>query len=223
MTRHAGQAVPRVAGGPVPALRRLRQRRLRPAHVAAAVAVVIVGAVGGAVAVSAAAAGGQYLAVARDVSYGAELSGEDLATVRIDTPPGVMPVPAADRDQVVGLYAAMPLVRGSLLVAGMLTAEPIPAGQHVVGIALDDDRLPGQRPGAGETVLLVSTGSGSEGSVAASWRATVMRVSTAEEGLLGSGGSQVTLDVAVPPTAAPQVARAAAAGELVVVRTGQGG
>lgn len=222
MTRQADQPVQQVALDPIPAPRRLRQRRLRPLHAVAAVAVVIAGALGGAVAVSAASAGGQYLAVANDVPFGAELSAADLATVRIDTPPGVWPVPAADRDEVVGLHAAMPLVGGSLLVAGMLTAQPIPAGQHVVGIALDGDRVPAQRPAPGETVLLVATDTDS--SAAGTWQATVTEVSTFDDGLLGSGASgEVTLDVAVPAGVAPQVARAAAAGELVVVRTGQGG
>jgi hypothetical protein len=141
-------------------------------------------------------------------------------TVRIDTPPGMSAVPAADRAEVVGLHAAMPLLRGSLLVAGMLTAEAIPAGQHVVGITLDGDRLPAQRPAPGETVLLAYIGQDTEGSITGTWRVTVTQVSTSQDGLLGSGG-EVTLDVAVPAGQAPQVARAAAAGELVVVRTGQ--
>jgi hypothetical protein len=220
MMRQSDQSVSQVVLEPVPAPRGLRQRRLRPLHAAAAVAVVIVGALGGAVAVSAAAASGQYLVLARDVSYGAQVSSEDLMTVRIDTPPGMSAVPAADRAEVVGLHAAMPLLRGSLLVAGMLTAEAIPAGQHVVGITLDGDRLPAQRPAPGETVLLVDIGQDTEGSITGTWRVTVTQVSTSQDGLLGSGG-EVTLDVAVPAGQAPQVARAAAAGELVVVRTGQ--
>lgn len=207
---------------PIPAPRRLRERRLRPLHAAAAVAVMVVGALGAGVAVAAASAEGEYLALARDVSFGEQLADADLAVVRIGAPPGVSPVPAADRDQVVQLHAAMPLVRGSLLVAGMLTADPVPAGHNVVGITVRADRLPTVRPEPGETVLLVATGDQAE-TGGGTWQAVVTAVSTGEDSLLAPGRSQtVTLDVAVPVGQAPEVARAAAAGDLVVVRTGEG-
>lgn len=222
MTLQTGQPMPHTTLEPMPAPRRLRERRLRPLHAAAAAAVMLVGALGAGVAVAAASAEGEYLALAREVSFGAQLSDADLVVVRIGAPPGVSPVPAADRDQVVQLYAAVPLVRGSLLVAGMLTADPVPAGQHVVGITVRADRLPTQRPGPGEAVLLVATGDRAEAG-AGTWRAVVTAVSTPEDGLLAPARSQtVTLDVAVPVGQAPEVARAAAAGELVVVRTGEG-
>src|SRR5690554_4660138 len=129
VTLQTGQPVPLSSLGPVPALRRLRERRLRPLHAAVAVLVVIAGALGGGVAVMAASARGEYLALTRDVPFGARLTAGDLGTVRIGSPPGLEAVPAADRDDVIGLHAAMPLVRGSLLAAGMLTADPVPDGQ----------------------------------------------------------------------------------------------
>jgi hypothetical protein len=215
--------VPQARLEPVPAPRRLRERRLRPLHAVAAVAVMVVGALGGGVAVMASAASGEYLAVARDVPFGEQLSDADLVTVRVDSPPGLDPVPASDRDEVTALYAAMPLVRGSLLVSGMLTGQPVPVGQHVVGITVRGDRLPTVRPVPGETVQLVDTGTDTDATVG-TWNALVTAISTSEEGLLAPGRSGVvTLDVAVPAAQAPAVARAAAAGELVVVRTGEGG
>lgn len=223
MTLQARQQVPQARLEPVPAPRRLRERRLRPLHAAAAVAVMVLGALGGGVAVMAASASGEYLALARDVPFGQQLTGADLVTVRVGAPPGLDPVPAADRDEVTGLSAAMPLVRGALLTSGMLTGQPVPAGQHVVGITVRGDRLPTVRPVPGETVQLVATGTDTEAAVD-TWDALVTAVSTSDEGLLAPGRSGVvTLDVAVPATQAPAVARAAAAGELVVVRTGEGG
>lgn len=220
--QQAGQPVPQAALEPMPAPRRLQQRRLRPLHAAAAVAVMIVGALGGGVAVMASSAQGEYLALARDVPFGQQLSGEDLVTVRIGGSPRLEPVPASDRDQVVGLHAAMPLVRGGLLVPAMLTGQPVPAGQHVVGITVRGDRLPTVRPVPGETVQLVATGTQEDASSVGTWRALVTAVSSGEEGLLSPGRSGVvTLDVAVPSAQAPAVARAAAAGELVIVRTGE--
>jgi hypothetical protein len=222
MTLQTGQPVLWGTGEPVPAPRWLRERRLRPLHAAAAISVMLVGALGGGVAVTAASAQGEYLALARDVPFGEQLSGEDLVTVRIGSPPGLDPVSASDRDRVLGLHAAMPLVRGAFLVPAMLTGQPVPAGQYVVGITVDADRLPTVRPAAGETVLLVATGSQADAGDVGTWRALVTAVSTGEDGLLGSGRpGKVTLDCAVPVGQAPRVARAAAAGELVVVRTGE--
>jgi hypothetical protein len=222
MTLQARQPVPQATLEPVPAPRRLRERRLRPLHAAAAVAVMILGALGGGVAVMASSASGEYLALARDVPFGQQLTGADLVTVRVGAPPGLDPVPASDRDEVTGLSAAMPLLRGSLLVPGMLTGQPVPAGQHVVGITVRADRLPTVRPEPGETVQLVATGTDTEATVG-TWSALVTAISTSDDGLLAPGRSGVvTLDVAVPAAQAPAVARAAAAGELVVVRTGEG-
>jgi hypothetical protein len=79
------------------------------------------------------------------------------------------------------------------------------------------------RPVPGETVQLVDTGTDTDATVG-TWDALVTAVSSSDDGLLAPGRSGVvTLDVAVPASQAPAVARAAAAGELVVVRTGEGG
>jgi hypothetical protein len=196
---------------------------MRFGHLAAAVALIVVGALGTAALVTAATADDLYLAIRRDVPYGAMLTGDDLVETRIGNPPELRPVPATERHRVVGAYATMPLASGTLLTAAHVTAVPVPApGQHVVGITLRGERLPAQHPRPGDRVLLVATTDRASGdSALPTWPATVTRIAGHGGGLLdGSSARTVTLDVAVPAAHGPEVARLAAADRLVVVLDG---
>jgi hypothetical protein len=225
---HSSEDVQGRGVGPVAAPRRLRQRRFRVAHAMLAAGVIALGALGGGVALAAVAADGEYLAITRDVAYGAQLSASDLQVVRVDAAPGLDPVPATELDRVVGTYAAMPLVGGTLLTARMLTGDPTPGpGEYVVGITLRGDRLPAQRPEPGDAVLLVATtdpGVEDTGLSGRTWPATVTAVAAPNGGLFvpGSAEQGVTLDVVVPVRDGPDVARAAAAGELTVILSAGG-
>jgi hypothetical protein len=228
-TTHRPDAKHGSSAGPVAAPRGLQERRFPALHALLASGLIVAGALGSSALVTAASAEGEYLAVARDLDYAAQLSHADLLMVRVDAPPGLQPVPAGEVSRVVGGYAAAPLVAGTLLTARMVTADPVPGpGEHVVGVTVPGDRLPAQRPRPGDTVLLVSTTAADPsvpGTTAApgarSWSATVTAVSAAGGGLLqpGGGSDVVTLDVVVAVTDGPQVARAAAANQLVVIRT----
>lgn len=221
-----------VPAAPVAAPPGPRERRVRFGHLALAVALVVVGALGTAALVAAATADGEYLAVARDVGYGAELTEADLVTVRISNPPGVDPVPANRIHRVVGNYATMPLAAGTLLTAAHVTGadhrEP-GAGEVRVGVSLPGDRLPGRPVRPGHRILLVETGSVDDRAAPAprTWAATVVDVAGAGSGpgILGGGRSpETTLDVIVPVDDGPAIAALAAADELVVaVLPGQSG
>lgn len=205
-----------------------RERRVRLGHLALAVALIVVGALGTVALVTAVSAEGEYLALNRDVDFGQKLVPDDLRVVRISDAPGLSPVAAKELDRVVGLYAAVPLSQGSLLTAAQVTNQPIPGpGQHVLGITLRSDRLPATLPKPGESVLLVATPgqAGSNDDPAApppTWSATVVRVAgSGAGGFLGSGGSgTVTLDVAVTAADGPSVATLAANNRLVVILAG---
>jgi hypothetical protein len=209
-----------------------RERRVRFGHLALAVALVVVGALGTAALVAVASADGEYLAVARDVGYGAQLTQADLVTVRISNPPGVDPVPANRINRVIGNYTTMPLAAGTLLTAAQVTdadhREP-GAGEVRVGITLPGDRLPGRPVQPGHRILLVATGPVDEPEAPAlhSWEATVVGVagSGSGSGILGGGRSrETTLDVIVPVGDGRTIAALAAADELVVaVLAGQSG
>jgi len=211
--------------GPVPAPKGPRERRVRFGHLALAVALIVVGALGTATLVTRVASGGTYLALATDVAYGAQIQEAHLTEVRIPNPPALNPIPASSRDRVVGLYAAMPLAKGSILTPDQVVAEPFPApGQRIVGLTLRRDRLPAQIPQAGDTVTLVaSQDRGAEDDATPlTFTATVTAVAGVDAGggLFGSGSSTVTIDVAVPTSDAPQVAVLAADNRLTIVLGG---
>ena len=84
-----------------------------------------------------------YLALARDVPVGAQLTSQDLRVVRLNSSPGLSPVPERDVAQVIGAYAAVPLVAGTLLSMDHHTDEPVPGpGEQLVAIGLSPERLP---------------------------------------------------------------------------------
>src|SRR5690606_40500418 len=79
----------------------------------------------------------EYLALARDVPVGAQVTAADLRVVRLNASPGLTPVPVSEVDQVIGRYAAVPLVAGSLLTPQQLTAEPVPGpGEQLVAVTI---------------------------------------------------------------------------------------
>jgi len=143
---------------PMAVQRRAPLRRWRPGLVALAVALVAVGGLVAAYAVTLVGTSRAYLAVARDVSQGAVLSGADLTVVRISADPALHPIPATDVDRVVGRHAATPLKAHTLLSAGHLTDEAFPGpGRSLVGLSLSQERLPAGRVTPGAAVTLVAT------------------------------------------------------------------
>jgi hypothetical protein len=228
-------AVPGGAAGmavPVPAPVGPRERRVRFGHLALAIALVVVGALGTTTLVALVAADGEYLALAQDVDYGARITDADLVVVRMSNPQGINPVAAQHRARVVGNYATMPLAAGTLLVERHVTDVPHPAAGEVrLGISLRNDRLPAQPVRPGQLLLLVETGnSGGSGAddrprAARTWEAVVVGVSGegSGSGLLGGGSSRLaTLDVIVPARDAPVIAALAADNDLsVAVLPGQ--
>lgn len=206
----------------LPARGRPGERRLRVGQLSAAIALIAVGGLGTAALVTAAAAEGTYLAVTEDVAYGAVITSDDLVTVRVSNPPELRPVAANDLDRVVGHHATMPLAAGTLLTPAHVTEEPVPGrGQHVVGITLRGERLPARRPAPGDAILLVATPDRTGDDLdTPTWPATVAAISGQGGGLLDGNARTVTLDVAVPSSEGPQVARLAAANRLVIVLDG---
>lgn len=146
--------------GPADAPRLVRQRHVRRGWVGIGVLAIVLSALGAATLFRAIGPSQEYLAVARDVPVGAQMTSEDLQVVRLNSSPGLSPVPAGQVEQVVGGYAAVPLTAGTLLTMDQLTDQRVPGpGQQLVAIGLSRDRLPGGTLAAGDPVLLVATSS----------------------------------------------------------------
>lgn len=227
----SGAAIPGtgVTGGPSAAPYGPRERKIRFGHLALAIALVVVGALGTSTLVAVVAADGEYLALAQDVDYGARITESDLMTVRMGNPAGIRPVPAGQRSEVVGTYATMPLASGTLLTESHWTDIPHPGqGEVRLGVTLRSDRLPAQPVRPGQVLMLVETASsGGEGADqltrnARTWESIVVGVSggASGSGLLGggdtSGGRGATLDVIVNARDAPDIAALAANNDLAV-------
>lgn len=219
--------------GPVAAPRRPRERRVRFGHLALAIALIVVGALGTATLLVAVTAEGTYLAAARDIPYGSRLTDADLVTVRLNRAPELSPVPAAQRNQVVGNYAAMPIAAGTLLTGAQITGQQFPGpGEVRIGITLPPERLPGYDLQSGDQVRLVDTtdeetaATGDQPPAAPlSWEATVVDVTPPDSGsFFGSaGGGEMTIDLIVAATDADLIARLAANDNLFLTLAGRSG
>ncbi|MPZ25990.1 MAG: hypothetical protein GEV12_05955 [Micromonosporaceae bacterium] len=218
--------------GPVAAPHGPRERRIRFGHLALAIALVVVGALGTTALVTMVSATDKYLALARDVEYGAQITEADLTVVSISSPPGLDPWPASERNRAIGNVATMPLAKGTLLTAAHVTDQQLPAAGEVrLGITVPGERLPAQPVRSGNLILLVDTGQGSNGGTTnpdpRTWQGTVLRVSDdgSGGGILGGGrAGDVTIDVVISAADAPMIAALAANDLLsVAVLPGQPG
>lgn len=206
----APYAIPRVAP----------QRRWRPALVWLAVALVAAGGLIAAAVLRTVGTAAEYLAVSTTVEVGSVIDRSDLSTVRITVDPALKPIRASAADQVVGRFAAVALVPGTLLTQAQLTDTAVPGqGQQLVGLSLPQERLPAERvkPGA-EVLLVVTTDDGpvanqQQTAAPMSIKATVVDVRA------GAKEGTTLLNVAVAERDGPLVASRAAAGRIVLALT----
>lgn len=205
---------------PVP---RTAPRRRSLAQGALAVLLIIVGALTAAYVAQRIGGTHDFLAMARPVGKGAQISREDLVVVRVNQAVGLRPIPAANAAQVIGKRALMALVPGTLLTLDQVTETPVPApGHQLIGLALGEDRMPSaSRLSVGAQVLLVVVPERSGGGQDApdlvpprTITATVVQLAP------GSRSGQTVINVEVATVDAPSVAALAAADRIVLALDG---
>ncbi|MFI7025147.1 flagellar biosynthesis protein FlgA [Micromonospora sp. NPDC049900] len=201
----------------IPQPRVVRVRSLRRGRLGVAIALMAVCALGAVSLFGYVSRTQPFLAVARDVPVGAQVTAADLITVHLNPDPGLAGVPSGRTEAVIGKYASVALLSGTLLNAGALVDKPFPApGEQVVGVSLKAGQMPSAplRPGA--SVLLVSTDEAARErptAAAPTIRATVVHV------IAGTRDGTATVSVAVRENDGPVVARLAAQGRLVLALT----
>jgi hypothetical protein len=196
-------------------------RRRRPAIWALGLALV---AGGGAVAAATTMAAGDrvaVLSVARSVDAGTAITAADLGEARVAEDPELRPIPASQREDVIGQVAGVDLRPGTLLTRSQLSPVAIPAaGQALVGLALEPGKLPARPLQRGDRVLAVLTPgdasvaqstAGQPGTVAATRSAVVV-----SSGTVGPDGT-VAVDVVVNEADAAGLAADGAAGRISLV------
>jgi hypothetical protein len=158
----------------------------------------------------------EVLAVRADVAYGEVVTADDMTIARVSVDPGILVIPGADRDAVVGQVATTRLTPGMLLTEGMVEplGEPGP-GRVLVPIAVPAERMPAGGLRAGDRILAVdSEPAGSDAGVsvaAATTAATVVRVGPADI------NGVTVVDVTTTASAGPRLAVAAANGRVALI------
>ncbi|MFB9234877.1 SAF domain-containing protein [Plantactinospora siamensis] len=166
---------------PIAAPKVVRQRRMRPGLLGLAVLLIALGGLGAAFAVTSVRATGTYLALARDVPAGTQLAPADLTSVQLAGGRGLTPIPADQRDKVLGRRAALRLSAGTLLTMAQVTDKPLLGpGQQQLAVSLKQDAVPARTLHPGDKVLLVSTPARDAGGNAGSTRFDAVVIDSAD-------------------------------------------
>jgi hypothetical protein len=98
------------------------------------------------------------LIVTTTIEKGQLIAGSDLGQASMSISGGVTPIPVSSAPELSGRRAAVTIPAGSLLTSGdVTTAQPIGAGDAVVGLALKADQLPSSGVVPGDQVMIVET------------------------------------------------------------------
>jgi len=165
------------------------------------------------------------LAVVHDVAAGQLLTAADLQVVRVSASGPVSLVPAAAEASVLGRPAAGPLPAGALLTSGDIGPAAPAAGQDDLGVAVKAGQYPPDLS-AGQTVdVLATPAASSAGSSSQATSSPALPVGQAV--VLGvdvnaSSGATV-VELRLSQNALPQVAAAAATGQIALATIPAGG
>jgi hypothetical protein len=192
------------------------RRRRRPALLALAVSMVVLGALGATYLATSLGQTTAVIAIAREVPWGQTLTAADLVEARISADPALEPIPYVDRDQVIGLVAVTSLRPGSLLTRDALTDQRLPApGQQLIGVGVSLVQLPTTPLRPGDDVLLVPVAARSAPATTEG-APSVVEATVVKSGPPGTDGLRV-VDVLVDAADGPDVAARAAAGLIAIV------
>ncbi len=194
------------------------RRHRRPALLALALTMVVLGALGAAYLATSLGETSPVIAVAREVPWGQQLTAADLVEARVSADPALTPIPYAQRNQVIGMVAATTLTPGSLLTREALTEQQLPPpGRQLVGIGVSSVQLPTTPLRPGDDVLLVPvTGSGGAEPPTGPVAPRTVPATVVRSGSPGTDGLRV-VDVLVDAADGPDVAARAAAGLVAIV------
>lgn len=203
-------------------------KRRRPSWVLVGVLLVGLAALMGAWVFAATSERISVMVAARDVAPGEVITASDLRVVEMGKSGGLRAVQSSQQGLIIGRAAVGPIPAGTVLNTGLFAekGDVIPAGQVVVGAALEPGAVPTAGLAAGDRVELITVVERS-GSVtdAAPLAAAVLATGTVWSiEPLGSGGSssKVWVSLLVPAEIQTVVAQATADGLLRLALVGGG-
>ncbi len=210
---------------PVTVPKALRARRRSPWAIGMSVALIAAGGVGGAVLLEASGQRTSVVTVVRQVPAGQEITERDLGEASVALAPGLKPVPADERETVVGKRAAVGLVPGSLLSRSQVTeASLVAEGEQVVPVGLKPALWPATELAPGQRVQVVWVPG--EGGTGEQQPAEDRRPVTARVVKVGSpspSSGVAVLDVAVAAEDGPVVLAWSASGNAALALDAGGG
>jgi hypothetical protein len=214
---------------PAPAVVPVRvASRRRPTWMLAGAALVVLCAALAAWVFSTSSERWSVLVAARDVAPGEVVTVADVRVVEVGQLGDARAVRSSQQELVVGLAARGPIPAGTILNTGLVASrdEVIPAGQVVVGVALEPGAAPTASLAVGDRVDVLAVARTTTGAPAAV-SPTAARVSSGSVWSVaatgsGSASSKLWVSLLVPVGVQEQVAQAAAEGRLRLSLTGVG-
>jgi Flp pilus assembly protein CpaB len=162
----------------------------------------------------------QVLVAAGDLDAGEVIDAADLQVVELSRTGGLRAVQPSQQDLLVGRATRGPIPAGTVLNTGLVVdaRQSVPAGEVVVGVALDPGASPSTQLSPGDRVEIVEVAPTVAGSTTEAPAATVLATGTvwAVEpiGTGASSAGRVWVSLLVPQATHGPVAQAAADGRL---------
>ena len=219
-----GQRAARTGGLEVtPAVRR------RPTWAIAGIGLIVLAMLLGAWVFAAQSSTTQVLVAARDLDAGEVVTSADFRVIELSNAGGLRAVQPAGQSLIVGKATRGPVPAGTVLNTGLFVdaGQSVPAGEVVVGVALDPGASPSTQLSAGNRVEVLAVARTVAGSTqAAPATAQVLATGTvwAVEPI-GTGASsvgRVWVSLLIPQSAHGAVAQAASEGRLRLGLLGAG-
>lgn len=212
-SRTRGQSSADTAAMPPP----VRTRR-SGIWLAAAIVLILLGAIGGAFVYTTASNTEQVFVAADAIARGDTIERDDLTTIALAAGQTTQAIPVARANDVIGKIAAGDIAAGGMITeSDLTTALPVPSGQALVGLELKSSQLPAQALVGGDEIVIVPVATQSATGVpttvdpSTTVQATVSQVRTST-----STTGTVIVDVYVEARSAANVTSLAAAGGVAI-------
>jgi len=169
------------------------------------------------------------LVASRDLGPGHVLTAEDVMVLTLSHTTGLRAVQPSEQALIMGRAARGPIPAGTVLNSGLFTeaGRAVPAGQIVVGAALDPGAAPSSRLAAGDHVEVLAVARSTAGAAGESVPPVVVATGSVwSVEPIGSGAAssgKLWVSLLVPESAHGDVAQAAADGRLRLGLLGAGG
>ncbi|WP_448812106.1 SAF domain-containing protein [Agromyces bauzanensis] len=132
--------------------------RPRPAIIAMAIALIIVGGLAAAYIYTTTGRTVQVLSASAAIARGHVIESGDLTAVEIPEGQSIPSFTVVQAKEIIGQYAVVDIPQGTLISPNNVAAEAgVPAGQSIVGIALTQAQLPPYPLANGDPVRIVET------------------------------------------------------------------